>query len=50
MAEKYLKFNIMKKDFIETMNQSEYIDKDLGKDNLIKRFIKSIVRIFSPLL
>jgi len=40
----------MKKDFIETMNESEYIKKELGKDNLIKRFIKSIVRIFSPLL
>ena len=40
----------MKKDFIETMNNSQYIDRKLGKDNLIKRFIKSIVRIFSPLL
>ncbi len=40
----------MKNDFLETMNESEYIDKEKGKDNLIKRFIKSIVRIFSPLL
>lgn len=40
----------MKEDFILTMNQSKYIDNNLEKDNLIKRFIKSIVRIFSPLL
>lgn len=40
----------MKKDFIEIMDKSQYIDNNLEKDNLIKRFIKSIVRIFSPLL
>lgn len=42
--------NEMKKDFIGTMNESEYISSDSKRDNLIKRFIKAIVRIFSPLL
>ncbi len=40
----------MKKDFIDTMEQSIYMNEEEFKDNLISRFIKSIVRIFSPLL
>ena len=40
----------MKKDFIETMNESIYMNDEEIKDKLINRFIRSIVRIFSPLL
>lgn len=40
----------MKKDFIETMNQSIYMNDKEFKDNLLSKLIRSIVRIFSPLL
>ena len=40
----------MKKDLIDTMEKSIYMNKEKIKDGLINRLIKSIVRIFSPLL
>lgn len=40
----------MKEDFIETMNASIYMNDKEIKDNLLNRFIRAIVRIFSPLL
>ncbi|MBQ9792022.1 MAG: cardiolipin synthase, partial [Clostridia bacterium] len=40
----------MKQDFIDTMSQSQCMDKVKIKDNILNRFIRSIVRIFSPLL
>lgn len=40
----------MKDDFIETMNKSIYMNGIKKKDKLFNRFIRAIVRIFSPLL
>lgn len=40
----------LKKDFIETMNNSIYMNDKKFKDNIFSKFIRSIVRIFSPLL
>lgn len=40
----------MKKDFIETMNKSIYMNEKKIKDNLLNKFIKAIVKVFSPLL
>ena len=40
----------MKQDFIQTMNKSIYMNDKPVKDRLINRFIRAIVRIFSPLL
>lgn len=40
----------MKEDFVWTMSKSIYMNDIKVKDKLINRFIKAIVRIFSPLL
>jgi len=40
----------MKDDFIKTINKSLYMNNKKTKNNLINRLIRSIVRIFSPLL
>lgn len=40
----------MKDDFISTINKSIYMNNEKIKDNLFNRFVRSIVRIFSPLL
>lgn len=40
----------MKQDFINTQNKSLYMNEKKVKNNLFTRFIRSIVRIFSPLL
>lgn len=40
----------IKKDFIETIDKSIYMNDKVVKDNLLNRLIRSIVRIFSPLL
>lgn len=40
----------MKEDFTETMNKSIYMNEIKRKDKLFNRFIRAIVRIFSPLL
>lgn len=40
----------MKNDFITTMDKSIYMNEIKHKDNLFNKFIRSIVRIFSPLL
>ena len=40
----------MKKDFIATMEKSIYMNEIKIKDSLLNRLIRSIVRIFSPLL
>ena len=40
----------MKKDFINTMNESIYMNDKETKDKLINKFIRAIVRVFSPLL
>ena len=40
----------MKEDFIDTMNKSIYMNNEKIKNNLFKRFIRSLIRIFSPLL
>ena len=40
----------MKKDFIETQNKSIYMNDKVVKDNILTKIIRSIVKIFSPLL
>ena len=40
----------MKQDFLATMEQSIKMEQDTLKDNLMKRFIRAVVRIFAPLL
>lgn len=40
----------MKKNFIDTQNKSIYMNEINIKNNLFRRFIRAIVRIFSPLL
>lgn len=40
----------MKKDFLKTVEQSIYMNEVKIKDNLFNKLIKSVVRIFSPLL
>lgn len=40
----------IKKDMLDTMEKSIYINPENIKVNLLKRFIRSIVRIFAPLL
>lgn len=40
----------IKQDYINTLEKSKLMNEQQYKDNLIKRFIRSIVRIFSPLL
>lgn len=40
----------IKKDILKTMDKSIRIEMDSLKDNLMKRFIQSVVRIFAPLL
>ncbi len=40
----------MKQDFINTQNKSLYMNEKKVKNNLLTRFIRSIVKIFSPLL
>ena len=40
----------IKEDFIETQNKSIFMNEKKYKNNLFKRLIRSIVRIFSPLL
>ena len=40
----------IKNDLIDTMNNSIYMNDEKIKDNLLAKFIRMIVRIFSPLL
>ena len=40
----------IKEDMLDTMEKSIYINPENIKVNLFKRFIRSIVRIFAPLL
>ena len=40
----------IKKDVLYTLEKSQKIDKNNIKNNLLQRFISSIVRIFAPLL
>ena len=40
----------MKKDFLDTCDKSLLMNNQKIKDNLFTRVIRSIVRIFSPLL
>ena len=40
----------MKKDFEETLARSIRVTPDMIKTNLLQRFIRSVVRIFAPLL
>ena len=40
----------MKKDFIETMNKSIYMNEVEIKNSLFKKVLRAIVRIFAPLL
>ena len=40
----------IKEDMLDTMEKSIYINPENIKVNLLKRFIRSIARIFAPLL
>ena len=42
--------NDIKADIIDTISKSEKIEKDTLKDTMFNRFIRAVVRIFSPML
>ena len=37
-------------DVIETINKSEFVERETIKVNFFARFVRSIIRIFAPLL
>lgn len=43
-------FKEMKKDYLKTIGKSIYMNEVKIKNGITKRFLRSIIRIFAPLL